>query len=150
MRCAKCCPTIASVCVFRRWAAKAAGATSTRKKPIPRLRKIVLVVEIRLIEIRQEQNPPTVHRPTVFVGDVRRWKALINVVIVRDRERQTFQVSLVRGFHGCVASTLHGRNQRGDAESDNGHDTDHKISGTRHEQSFRLMTRSAAQQQRTA
>jgi hypothetical protein len=36
-----------------------------------------------------------VHWLTVFVSNISRWETLINVMVVRDRERQCLQVSFV-------------------------------------------------------
>jgi hypothetical protein len=79
--------------------------------PIPRLGEAVLVVQLLLVDVREEEHPPAMPRPTIGAGDVRWWKSAVRIVVVGDRQRQLLEVSQVARPPGGGSGLLDGGNQ---------------------------------------
>jgi hypothetical protein len=66
---------------------------------VPRFVEAILLVKLLLLQERQNQDTPTVHRFSVFVGDIRRWKDAMPVnaavVYLDDVQRGVLVVSHV-------------------------------------------------------
>ena len=55
---------------------------------VPGLVEVVRLVEVVSLHVRQNQDPPTVHRTAVFIRDIGRGKAAVLVVIVVQRHSE--------------------------------------------------------------
>jgi hypothetical protein len=90
---------------------------------VPRFVEVVSSVKLLLLQERQDQNSPTMHRLAILVGDIRRWEATICLVIVGDRQRDLLEVSGGACRAGSVSCVLHGLIEIG-PKGTNNHDHD--------------------------
>ncbi len=59
---------------------------------VPRLRKLVLTVQLGAVEVRKQERPPAMRGLPAGIGHVRRGKAAVLLVVFMQRQRQAFQV----------------------------------------------------------
>lgn len=63
-------------------------------RPVPRFGKIVRFVELNLIQKRQQQDAPTVHRSALFVGNVSGWKRPVRRFVIVQSQTDLFQIAI--------------------------------------------------------
>ena len=69
---------------------------------------MVFFIKVILLDIRQNQYTPAMHRFAVLIGQKSRRKVLFLAHIVGDRQRKLLQVSQVAGLIAKLADMLHG------------------------------------------
>jgi len=72
-------------------------------RAVPRHAEVVAAIELELLQVRQDGNPPTPHGLAVPVGDHGRREALAGVVVVVQCQSDLLQVVAALRAGGCRA-----------------------------------------------
>ena len=75
-------------------------------RPVPRFGEVVLVVELILLQVREKEDAPAMHRAPFRIGEIGGRIATVLVVVVGNRQRELLEVSEIGGARGANPNFL--------------------------------------------